>query len=400
MSEDFKLTKGQELVIKVPKKKRIIRRPRKVEPENDQGLLLTRKGDGYFPRRKRVMLTDINFYDLGQRKIGEDSYETLDFSYIPTIDLNMDGYPEGLIIFGLDQFQDLKNEIFSVGVGNLKDNYKKIGFDEGWRYGIDAFTGDVNAEELDNSKRYPVSKDGERYFINEYVTVVDDSKWTETGLQIPADDISYFSIISQAIALGFGTFGSSVKITATDNYAADAVEDFEFAARMEVYLMPCPVWVTATDITDASETNIAGLQFRIASRELFLTNSVIEDLLEIITGLPLNAFSYSFSAFPFNDLDTTLINYIRTLPDSRYYVGNTGISDVADFPINPLTNGHFFNFSTYSAVAFTAGVLQGRVQIQPGVLLAVIKKGSSYFYLWATDTYELDKGFSFRNAES
>lgn len=369
--------------------------------EDSKRPLTTLIEDEFLPRRKRKP-ADINFYDLGQIKVGE-IYQTLPFTHIPTISLSVDGYPDGIVYFGLSEFQDLKDEIFSVGVANLKDNYKKIEYDEGWRYGIDIYTGDPD-DPVDNAMRYPVSKDGERFFMNEYATIVSDSKWTETGLKIPSGDLNFFSVICESISIGFGTPDTPVKITATDNYSAAAIDGFSYTTGMNVFLMPLPVWLIASDINGSDgQSNLAGLLFGIQSREFWLDNPTVADLIEAGTGLRLNLFSIAAEDIPLLDLESDLVEYFQNLAGSRYYLNaTTEYGDINDFPIYPfgtIDDVHRFAFLTYSSFGTPATTLQGRVKIEPGVLLAVIEKSGSYFYVWATADFNIQKGFSFRNQD-
>lgn len=369
------------------------------QPEGNRGRQLgtmkSHRGGPTLVKKKQPKF--INFYDLGWIKDG-DEYVDLPFSVDTGLGVT---YPTpNNPQFDLPMFTQathwaaLYDMIFDVPLDQWKTTYKKVSYEEGNQYGFGC-----NGSFLDGS----------------------NTNWTEQGLNpTPSLDID-----QNRIVLSFDLSDTTnYKITATNDYADDEVE-IDLSNGADVFLVPQPCYLSATnsggvDPPEAYDAHFFGL-WTVHSRVHMLnkTKKVFSP-----TDIPLFRFSESGARWSSNDHTLTyetspgvwdddslsssfkaeMYTYWKSLASALFHVRRIsgGVSSnsfeaISNFPITD--SSPYFEFVIFFTHPWDSGSssYSNFIERDDGLLMAVIKIGSNWYYVWnkttITDVSSVTAGF-------
>lgn len=144
--------------------------------EEKRGPILPGTRPEYLPRRNTGVY--LNFWDLGQVWNGSD-WEDLDFVATPTITegTGIDPpYMDTVASLDSSNWDDYKDKLFEVPLEDWGTTYRKLTYEDAYRYGIDVYLGnpaDVDAgnqpNHVDLSKYYLVASDWQRPPVDYYL---------------------------------------------------------------------------------------------------------------------------------------------------------------------------------------------------------------------------------------
>lgn len=374
---DFKLNKRtQELQIKVQDKEQI---PARSAAKNDA--IHRGRSEGYFPRRQQKQDVLINFWDLGQKWNGS-AWKDLDFVISPTLQMQADPGTDVIAeTFTPANYTTLKDQILSVPFSDFPTTYRKLDYEIAEQYGLDLYLGGHSVFEAD--KYYPVARNGSRPWIRDSVTPIINTRWTPEGLKIPRGtaNFAYYSnlaFIWEPFGSGVGT-QSPVRITQGDQFTSPAI-NFAFDADADIFLMPQPVLEFATTplVVGLNARYLLNGLYTIMSREFYLERDIDNlNVPGLHTAFEVGAFDFNFFAQK-PEIDPQLINFMTSRSESRLFEWlNGAFVNPADF----LNLAQFGFFAGHDSQRFTLRIKIG-VPIFAQVLVALIKKGSTWFYVW------------------
>lgn len=361
----------------------IIKRKPKSGGKRRRGPIAQPERKKYLPRRLRS--NGITFYDLGQ-KLVSDQWEDINYFDYPAIDVSI-GHPSGLLAYGLSRWNDLEAKVFEVSVEDFKTTYRKLSFADAEKYYIDLYTGDSTAwvYNWDPAKWYSAARDGSRRKANG--DVVAGGYWTEKGLTLPFE-INDFALRETAL---FAGIRGQKKITAVRNYGASSVAGFKLSNSAEMFLMPRPLWVYGNDggFDLQNRHGFYGMMFSTLPREWMVNNSAISDSILQSQFANLQAFAPEASTFwsPFTGGNLNAIteggaifSEYQNQAGMRYFVFRAGYVSPSTFPA---AGWHYvIHYGTSGSNNW------GDVSVSKnaGALLAVIKQGGEWFYVWQSST--------------
>lgn len=345
----------KEIIITIPKKRRTAQAPRK-------GVIRPGRRSEYLARRRRKG-SYINFYDLGQRRSG-DNWVDVDFAVAPQVDVFNGGFTQNI---GLVYQNQLKAKIFEVDVANWNTQYRKFGYEDAERYGVDL---------LGNNVPYSPARNGSRYSALTYELVV-DTVWEEGGLNVP-EDLHSFYIYS------FGGFiplmydrdtpeNGWIKVTAIDDFNAPEVPDFAIAKKADVFLVPAINYFLGQSFEEVGELfpnmEVFLGENKALQRSLWLNKSYPDNT-------PLMTFNPVHSAPDLTTLNQILDTYrptARCFTWDQPYIPGT---------VNEVPPSGYPRYG-YSATAMLSPQVVNNLQTaEAGTFAGLIKQNGNTYYLW------------------
>lgn len=203
--------------------------------KQDHGFKQGRRADDELIRRKSGF---INFWDLGQIKDGS-SWVDLDWSITPTPDPDIHAVAGRQLPLSYDDYKSLTDLIFTVPTDNWETQYRKLGYEDAERYGLDVLR-------LTDSLVAPIARDGSRYDSNGNPVTDNSAVWTPKGLKSPLGPTDPFVFNSFGAFADWGRFdafdGTSLqprfKYTLLPDKDATEVPFPGIAKNANVFLMP------------------------------------------------------------------------------------------------------------------------------------------------------------------
>lgn len=360
-------------------------------------------------RRLKKKTGLINFYDLGQIKSGADWID-LPFQFVPEDIGYISDSADQMILenFSTDNWNDLKDKIMEVPIGEWANNYRKLDFDTAFNYGIDYFAdGDWVA----------VAKPNQRPRLNDilYVSPPENSQtdnWTETGLKL-STATNRVKIFSFNAFYSFDTDDTlNFKVTETSDFEA-APTTLSLPENFDIFLVP---EITLNSLVSAIPTIVSGTGF-----QHYLLNAFYSPLpRKLLFDLGLQQFLFDFYYFAWHETEyrtvgigtsaaASFVDYFKSLPDARAFYFNLGDAgtlspprdrvSVSAFPTTGLgENGFWFKSEAVSAIGSgeSATSAQSRVNDESGVLIAVIKTASKTYFVWKNSS----SGFAYSDFDN
>jgi hypothetical protein len=341
----------------------------RLKKQRRKTLVLPAKRGEIFGRRRPV---GIRIWDMGYLLDGS-SYINL-----PYVDPNISNpVPWPYVSPTLADYDQIRSLVFAVPEDEWKTTFKQIDSTYGSQYG--------------SVLGHPilVIYRGTTYLLND-TTVFDGDKLTPNG----ATPTEQFRVsINTALSRGFTINGPGQvpKVTSELDYSADAVS-FTPSRKMDVFLMPALVQVSLFAIYNYSGSGYTEdfLNYLnvIYPRDIFTELDLDIAELEAVgfswywlqinpPPIPAYEIAYKKTAFWRDN------HGLRAMRDS--YTGSGGHSYAS------IATNNYAPFSSYPAppsypindgsVISLDGII-GNIVEMPGVLLAVIKKGNSTYYVW------------------
>lgn len=317
-------------------------------------------------RRKRGGL--INFYDLGQKSNGMGGWQDISFISPYTYALS----PFDVTGPDLLQWNNLVSLIFTIDTSDWKTEYRKLTFEDAYKYGTLFFRGDFfsSFELLDN---------------------VSNPNWTEKGLDI--GDTTNFSIGSfSGVSANFGNDPSHFKVTTGNLYSDPEVIFASLKNGDNVFLMPKIINTAA--FSQQGPPNKAQWElspFSLIPRQLLLNK------IDVLSGQPILTRNISAS-LSIADFDA-YVNYIESFVHTHNFNydsdTNTYTEEPLGFPNFATDFKILTNLNPGGDIAAPAGF--DLVDPPIGALLAIIQRSSVLYYVWAKDDQSLpEAGYGFQ----
>lgn len=361
---------------KFPSKANIVitktRRTKKPEEEKKSSLTIKRptikqrlrKAD----TRRRRPSGKVRFYDLGQTAAGVTNPFT--FLGVPYVNYGS-GTQYGYWVFveniPLAQMNVMNNAIIANNVNQFQTLYKEIKKSVGQGYGIQIEGTDSNADPFfyDSRLSYP--------------------NWTEEGLTLTTAQLNgtelRFKDLSTSNEFADQKYGMlftafdvkdtvGYKITASYDYNA-AVVPYEFENGDIVFFFP--KIVNRGGISSSSGT--FPVDFRVHYQDLIYC---VRPRVFSQPNARFTAYAGEFGHLP--AYFTEVHNRILALDPNRTFTltayGNGNVPTLADGGTFPSATPNFIPNSAWFEGAYGGGAIAG-------LILAVIKKGSSFYYVWS-----------------
>lgn len=355
MDKKYLIKKGKKVTIEID---RAGQKNQKHAPKIPKGLISSRRENDY--QARRLSFGNINFYDCGQIKSGE-VWLDIGWQKIPNWTfISSNTYLE-VDELTLSDWQDLIDYLMLVSFEDFPATYRKLEYADAFRYGIQIYNG-----------------------TDFFSLAASNPKWTTSGLKVPLSSANFNLLAGSA----FNTFGDisptniSYKITSEFDYAAQAVS-LSFNKPTDFFLVPMIICESATSRIrfDGTLTGYLNYIYRPASRETFLDNPLLN------AALPNPYFTYrSLSGVPVPDTSLIFDEILALLASrsgARHFKVGTGSAAVGDFP-----NGDDIFFDGDGAAISTADLIDGaKATVPEGGLLAFIKQGANWYYLWQSESY-------------
>lgn len=312
----------------------------------------------------------LNFWDLGQIVDGL-SYIDIDFSYKPTMDYEFDFAGVTVTIDPFDWSLLNAYLLGQVVDNNYDEVFKKLGYEEAERYAVDVMVD----EEL-----YAAARDGSRLYFDGSGLVA-GGKWTEDGLEVPKAD--GFSIRCFGAFNLFTTDDAvNVKITDEPLYSADEVP-FSLNADCDIFLVPAiskSEFLASSGYTEGGDNKVEedflNYSYFPMRREHWLENTIFEAFF--------GTFPLGISFFLINNTDTTERAELRTIMTTDH--GSRLLWTKSNTSDGIIEDSGFFDPTTFPISGGTTSEPAGLMTSVPsaaGALIAVIRKGETWFYVWA-----------------
>lgn len=341
------------------------------EEEDNTGMPPTWRPPFYVRRFKKPGDIVINFYDLGQFTLnGGLTWNEFTFSVAKATNW-LAGITDNIT---LADYQNLWALILDTPKESWKSKFRKFSYDDGYKYGVDIYLG---GELFDINSYFPVGKNGERYNIREDISfiLIENSTWDATGLRV--NDKQTAQAFSLHSLIGFHSFalGSNSKATKLYDYNAPT-EQVIIDKATDIFLLPAftlerGLYGYNGGLDSYSLNNL----YVLASRKIW-----IDGLPSGVIGIGgVNSpFMVVFSSGNFDPFDLTdeLITIAKTRPLARAFNSATGLEINPE--LFPLEGNVFFEHLGFISPddLFTIPV---------GALIAVIKVGGDWFYVWNTE---------------
>jgi hypothetical protein len=364
------------------------------EPERvPRGLIEDEQQDEVFSRRVRQ--TRLNFYDLGQIEVGgvwKDSITDVGTRVVPEINPGELWVTLNLEEFGLVHWQQVHSKLFEVPLSNWKNKYRKIEHAEAYKYGLVYYKPGSSTPN----------------FLTE-----ENTDWTSEGLE-PYEKIRVQSI---RIALDFDLRDSSrYKVTKSYDYNA-ADEEITLSGGADIFLMPEMYYFLVSHDNDYGGSPYFVRfgyylpRWGVSSRELLLEKTGYSVPHQTYEGLFPNTLQ---ERYLHNNTGTFQFNRYTTTNPLWHAVGNTSfmsdsfrdewteyvtsrfsdplyvVIEYTDGGLSAvyLTEPNFPNTdgAEYARDFWMDSPLPDRIYLGEGLLVAIIKLGSTFYYVWRKDS--------------
>ena len=346
------------------------------QTNNKSGLMpVDSRPDDLIPRRRK---DSINFYDLGQIKI-DGVFQTLDVDFIPEVTIDGERDFEYLILSGdIDaMMEEIEDIVFSVPFSDWKSKFYKI------------VKGDISFEK---TVRMNFDRGG---------TPVSDTlnnlpEWTSGGLSLSPTQLGDLIVSPDSVLYHRPLDFTSYKVTSENDPDAEGVE-FTPSGQMDIFIWPSVVVNSSTvQYRNGLHTFIDGSgthSDEIMHSELLNGYALVFErgLTEELVGIDYDGTSYEvfydltqmlkqlsasrgrhilrdFAESPPYDYSSILSALSpSSIPFSTIYTNTSG-------PTTPSTHVHNESFGVN-----LTNLISDR---ETPTLIAVIKKGPSWFYMW------------------
>jgi hypothetical protein len=358
-----------------------------------------RPQDELYMKRKQQQGLTLNFWDLGQIKIGED-WMDLDFTYTPGVPVDSNGKPTGTMQFGTTGWDQMKAKIFEVDLVDFDTMYRKFTYERAERYGVDVYTGDLNDWAGDHGTlQEGVGRANSRWQINEYTTLITGTKWISgQGFVYPTAQ-DQVSIITQSGFVGWGFITDGFRGNSPD-YKLTLVDDpggppatIEWSGHIDAFLVPRPMCIINSEqsfVSGVLRYGYMGLLFAVQSRDLWLDNPNMYAYWQSVYGPPaIGGFSYDWiGAVHSGDpvLDEGFNEYGSYLDATYHRVLDNVHGTTASPLLFPLLTGEsgFAAGGQGTADFPTVFSLGMKAKIYENVLIAMLRKNGTWYYMWST----------------
>lgn len=367
------LQDGEGVIIEIPNAAR------------DQDVRSTRVRPGAKPGdptelqgRRRARPSGIQFYDCGQILSGE-SYVDIPFSRAGTR-TNFPGGKPGYV-FNASDFAALEDYLFLTPLNQWASKYRKLTFDDGYKYPVDI-------EFLNpGATLRSAAKASQRYDRNNNLT--SGTGWSAGGMaRLGHTDFTLYGFL----AFNDFTPGTGHKITETRDYAASGVSGWTIPNDSKIFLMPKIVSVGMYFEDDlgggdmdywfalAPYTAIPRAQF--ADRVISLSPEPNRPWLNYFT------FINNGDLFSADDIDYFFDTFLNA--DARVYKAETrsSVTTWTEITHSSFPRASFEATPVDGLLMMTEGFevntvpLETTVEVLPGTLVAVITSGSQERYVW------------------
>lgn len=337
----------------------------------------------------------IRIYDCGYIKVGGE-WTTLDWVDNIFVDLPLAGSGSSIIndeyTETLSRYQNLADKVLEVPLNEFNRTYKRI-----------------NTEYIETLHDSSGLATGGDYSIaayyNGYYNPINpafptfDTLWVGNAYR-PSTDAQPFP--SAIFSWNMGTLGfvdyftNFGKVTAEYDFSAPAV-DFVPSEKMEVYLMPSPVYVSAfttyTVTGSLVRTRSAIAMFLLLPRHI-LFNPAHPDYTSAINLFYGGDKDYSSGASYSNPsaVYSAAVDAVNFLVDTYQYPGRVIQQDIAlpgvtysysDPGYGGFVEGGLFPTpSGYTNITIAADFTWRGTTMPSGILLGIIKKDGQYYYVW------------------
>lgn len=330
-----------------------------------KGIIKTRRPNDYLPRRKKRTNGFIQFYDLGQF-VSEESWQDLDFKVMPDMNLEFNNPSFGRDL-ELSDYQSLDDLITETPLADFETHFRKIEKTPGVDFQFGVFGSDFS------------------YSFGDIV----DTKWTTAGLELSDAELADSQL---SFDCGYPIFQSFIltgdsknKITSVYDAGSDAVA-FTPGETDKYFLVPALLATygaaETTDLTTGFDVNYyLNYFYRLFPRAGFAAGQFGSGS-AVYTRFPVTN-----TLFYYNDAYTQSLIH-RAFPGARakkftftgFGVGDYSDYDAADFPPADVFPTPPAMPDTSEAIRLNANFIQ---QDAPeGSLLAIIKQGENWFYVW------------------
>jgi hypothetical protein len=383
----------------------IRRRPRRPD-EPARGPLATRRQADELPRR---LSGYVNFYDCGQIWDGS-AWKDWTFTIDPNEAFTSTTADPIAVIDGFDSsaWAAWSNNIFAIDAADWRTKYRKIDFADSPKFGVSVYNGRGGI--LSNSTTPdPLNMLGP-----------DNPEWSGRGLK-PIDKNNILVQNTGPLCLGFNTYDTTnFKVTAVQDYSAPTVA-VDLAKGADIFLIPRPLFPQAIQeigVGAAGRFAYLWAGWSTAPREIFFEKTLKRFVSSPFAEVPFfqgyfandpyeSGGAWMFDAADIGDLlAADLANWIKTRSNSNLYVqrgfpttsGTYGYESLANFPFagsgpQPAWPGISYLWEPEVSQFFRtaqSGVHGNRPMIA-GILIAVIKTGQSFKYVWTNSNSEANK---------
>lgn len=361
----------------------ILRRQRQQQNRKKTMVLPSRR---YEPLGRRRLKVTLNFWDLGRLIDGSDWMD----SYSPTL-MFPSGWHQIKIEYQGDfdtstfSTADVNNAIFAIepNPANWADVFHKIGYEEAEKYGIEIVPDTDIDFESDPSTWYAAARDGSRRHLFTPIgsDPVANTTWTAKGLQVPR--MAKLGLITSAAFYRLNTsITTRHKITLSADPSAPTVP-FILNANCDIYLTPClHFWWAATSATTSigppnicTADTLDGIIYPY-NRSYFLDNATLaaaNDTFALCSDI----------GWLGTTVGENLETYLKTIiPGAKL------LSTITNVTSGSLVSENFADVTSFPTSGGTSITLGNGDANNPynDLLMAVIKKGSTYYYVWGLGT--------------
>ncbi len=318
-----------------------------------------------YPARRKTG-GSINFYDLGQVPNGSGGWKDIEWNFAETF--GADPPSDGIDAFtDLSDWETLTDLILAVDPSDWKTSYRKLGYEDAEKYGLDLVDDDT-------STVYPAARNSSRLDLGG--NPITDSVWTAQGLKLPAA-VSNFHFESYGAFLWWGqsnSFGIPFKITSSPDYSASSVAFPNLAGNLDVFLVPNVLICGATTDNSGYPLEMLFSGYRIMSRDFWLSRIYTPSGYPLLSYDPAGSLGSGDVSDLAGDLQTGARSFEVTGAGSSDY----SETDPAGFP--SLSGGSIGLGLDVTGAPFNI------VRIDQGVFLGAIFKGGSRYYFWSDDS--------------
>lgn len=342
--------------------------------KDDKGLLPDRRHrHNLYPKKKQ----GVNFWDLGQIKIGED-WVDIPYEFDPICSITGGG--NTLTTAPYTDYGTLRDMIFAVPSADWKTHFRKLNYEQAERYGLDMYRDALGTSGVE----YAVAREGSRktYAGNDIVA----SDWTPQGLQI--GEIAPVMTLWSAgafLPLFLGADPGFSKVTASQMYSADAVGITGLKPNADVFLMPKVSEFFGRSINPSIATQYFVGPFQTLRRQTFLGMNWTDSGYPILSnnaGGDQNAYTPADRA--------AIIALAKLAPPQSYGVMFDAPGSMVNDPMAYSTYPTFYSVSgstnelmTNSSTPGTIYPFAERVHIYEGDFLGAIRQDGQMYYIWA-----------------
>jgi hypothetical protein len=356
----------------------------------------------YSPRRLSGL---INFYDLGQIRSGS-SWTDLPFNVKPGVTVNIVNTgshpPNGdaqfvFSPFTLAHWQQLYDLIFATPFNQWKSHFRKLGFDDGYKYGVSVYQG-----------RGGILSDGFTPNPANQLRETVNPDWTSQGLK-PINNWIYVQPTG-GLAMAFDTFDTThFKVTSENAFGA-AETTVDVSKGADIFLVPQIGFSSSfqeVGIDADFRRSVLFGEWCVKSRELYLEKTIRRWFNSPFAEVPIfesyflsdtykSIGPWMFSTDYVGDAYADqIVAWQKARPHASLYVQRgTNASGGASYNFEPIANFPFAGTGPTSDVnigmawtlaadiSFGTTTTDGTRDEGAGLLCAIVSTGAGKRYVW------------------